>query len=73
MSYGRVIDGGAQMRKGVTKGINEKLEERAEARSRSKTIATAVNNAYKQVNLSEPTTNNVKGGSFQKAVKPAKV
>lgn len=73
MSYGRVIDGGAQMRKGVTKGINEKIEERAEARNRSKVIANAVNNAFKQKNLSEPTTNNVKNGSFQKVSKPAKV
>lgn len=56
------------MTKGLTKGINEKLEEFAESHSHSKMIATAVNNAFKQKNLAEPTTGrDVKGGSFLKA------
>lgn len=66
--YGKVISGGKQMSKGLTKGINDKLEEFAESHSRSKTIATAVNNAFKQTNLSEPTTGReVNGGSFLRA------
>lgn len=66
--YGKVINGGASMRKGLTKGINDKLEEFAESHGRSKTIATAVNNAFKQTNLSEPTTGReVNGGSFLRA------
>ena len=73
MSYGKVISGGKPMTKGLTKGINEKLEEFAESHGHSKMIATAVNNAFKQKNLAEPTTGrDVKGGSFLKAFLKAK-
>ena len=68
MSYGKIISGGKPMTKGLTKGINEKREEFAESHKRSAIIATSVNNAFKQTNLSEPTTGrDVKGGSFLKA------
>jgi len=45
--YGKVINGGVAMRKGLTKEINDKLEGLAENRARGKKIATAVNDAYK--------------------------
>jgi hypothetical protein len=67
MSYGKIISGGKPMTKGLT-NINEKREEFAENHKRSAIIATSVNNAFKQTNLSEPTTGrDVKGGSFLKA------
>ena len=69
--YGKVISGGTKMSKGVTKGINDKLAAFAAGHSRSKTIATAVGNAFKVTHLSDQTTNNVNGGKFQK-VKPQK-
>lgn len=64
--YGKVINGGKQMSKGVTKGINDKLEEFAESHKRSAMIASAVNSAYKVNTASDQHTNNVRGGSFQK-------
>lgn len=68
MNYGKVISGGKPMRQGLTKGINEKLEEFAESHGHSKMLATSVNNAFKQTNLSEPTTGREqKGGSFLRA------
>lgn len=73
MSYGKVISGGKQMAKGLTKGINNKLTTFADGHSRSQTIATAVNNAFKQRNLSDNTTNDVKGGKFKTPKLPAKV
>ena len=67
--YGKVINGGAKMSKGVTKGINDKLAAFEAGHSHAKTIATAVGNAFKVTHLSDQTTNNVNGGKFQK-VKP---
>jgi len=68
MNYGKVISGGKQMSKGLTKGINDKLEEFAETIPRQQMIATSVNNAFKQKNLSDPTTGrDQKGGSFLRA------
>ena len=71
--YGKVIDGGAQMRKGVTKGINDKLSGFSAGHERSEKIAGAVRDAFKQRNLADQTTNNVKGGKFQKAKKDVNV
>ena len=71
--YGKVITGGKQMSKGVSKGINDKLDKQEDARERRKVVATAVNNAFKQRNLSDNTTNNVKGGKFSTPKVPAKV
>lgn len=67
--YGKVINGGAKMSKGVTKGINDKLAAFEAGHNHAKTIATAVGNAFKVTHLSDQTTNNVNGGKFQK-VKP---
>lgn len=61
------------MTKGLTKGINDKLDNLEDARERRKTIATAVNNAFKQRNLSDNTTNNTNNGKFQTPKVPSKV
>jgi hypothetical protein len=72
--YGKVISGGAAMRKGLTKGINDKLGSRSAEDDRRQTVATAVNNAYKVLTLSSQHTNNVsKGGKFTKPSVPSKV
>lgn len=66
--YGKVISGGKPMTKGLTKGINDKLEEFAERHERPKMIAESVLNAFKQKNLSKPTTGmDQKDGSFLRA------
>ena len=71
--YGKVISGGAAMRKGLTKGINDKLAGHAAENERRQTVATAVENAYKVKTLSSQHTNNVKGGKFTKPSVPKNV
>jgi hypothetical protein len=71
--YGKVISGGKAMSKGVSKGINSKLDGFAKENGRRQSIATAVNNAFKQRNLSDNTTNNTDNGKFQTPKVPAKV
>jgi hypothetical protein len=75
--YGRVIYGGKAMTKGLTKGINDKRDSREDEFERRNVVATAVLNAYKQKNLSGPSTNNVKPEgktvTFKKATAPTKV
>jgi hypothetical protein len=67
MHYGTIINGGAPMRKGVTKEINDKLEGLAENRARGEKIAKAVEDAYKVKTLSSQHTDNVKQrGQFEK-------
>lgn len=66
MSYGKVINGGAQMRKGVTKGINDKLASRSAEDDRRAAVAGAVASAYKVNTISSQHTNGTKGGSFTK-------
>lgn len=73
MSYGKVISGGKAMSKGLTKGINDKLSALDGERNRRQTIATAVNNAFKQRNLSDNTTNNSDNGKFKTPKVPSKV
>lgn len=74
MSYGKVINGGAQMRKGVTKGINDKLTAHGKEVDRRQAVATAVGNAYKVDTLSNQHTNNVSaGGKFVKGTRPERV
>jgi hypothetical protein len=68
-AYGRVISGGKQMSKGLTKAINDKLDTFAEGNGRAKTIAEAVNNAYKVNTLSSQHTDGVK--QFGKFTKPS--
>jgi hypothetical protein len=71
--YGKVINGGAAMRKGLTKGINDKLKGHSVENERRQTVATAVGNAYKVLTLSSQHTNNVRGGKFTKPSVPSKV
>lgn len=71
--YGKVISGGAAMRKGLTKGVNDKLKTFADGHSHAKMIATAVNNAFTVRHLSDQTTNNSKDGKFKTVKEHAKV
>jgi hypothetical protein len=72
--YGKVINGGKQMAKGLTKGINDKLENFSESNGRAKVIATAVKDAYAVKTLSTQHTNNVKSkGKFEKPSVPKNV
>lgn len=71
--YGKVINGGAQMRKGVSKGINDKLTTRTDEYSRREKVAVAVRDVYKVNTLSDQHTQNINGGKFQKGTRPAKV
>lgn len=72
--YGKVISGGEQMRKGVSKGINDKLKGRSAEDSRRASVATAVREAYMVKTVSSQHTNNVsKGGKFTKPSVPASV
>lgn len=64
--YGKVINGGAQMRKGLTKGINDKLASRSAEDDRRAAVANAVGSAYKVNTISSQHTNNTKGGNFTK-------
>jgi hypothetical protein len=73
MSYGKVISGGAAMRKGVTKNINDKLSGFAKENERRAKVAGAVADAYKVDTLSTQHTNNVRGGKFTKPSVPSKV
>ena len=63
-NYGKVIDGGARMTRGVTNGINGKLEGFSDSHSRSKMLAGAVGRAFDKNPVSEPHLNNVNGGKF---------
>lgn len=73
MSYGKVISGGKQMTKGLSKGINDKLEEFAEGHKRAKQLAVAVRDTFNQNPLSGPHLNNVNGSKFTKPKLPSKV
>ena len=66
MSYGKVISGGKQMSKGLSKSINDKLDSFAEGHKHAASIAKAVSGAYKAGIVTDPHTNNVKGGTFTK-------
>jgi hypothetical protein len=66
MSYGKVINGGAPMRKGVSKGINDKLASFADEDARREKVAVAVRDAYKVNTISSQHTNGTKGGNFVK-------
>jgi hypothetical protein len=74
MSYGKVIDGGAQMRKGVSKGINSKVASRQKEYDRRDNVAAQVVDAYKVRVLSNQSTNDVRNGDkFKKGTVPSKV
>ena len=72
-AYGKVISGGAQMRKGVSKAINDKLTTRTNEYGRREKVAVAVRDVYKVNTLSDQHTQNINGGKFQKGTRPAKV
>lgn len=63
-SYGQVINGGAQMRKGLGKGINDKLEDFAEDKQSRKMLSDSVKRVIFKGQLSEPKLNNVDGKKF---------
>ena len=72
--YGKVLSGGAQMGKGLTKGINDKLKSRKDEIKHRDMVANAVSNAYKVDTLSSQHTNNIhKGDKFTKPSVPSKV
>ena len=72
--YGKVISGGEQMRKGLSKGINDKLVGRSAEDGRRAQVAGAVREAYTVKTLSSQHTNNIsKGGKFTKPSVPSKV
>ena len=74
MSYGKVFDGGAQMRKGLTKGINGKVASRQKEYDRRDSVAAQVVDAYKVRVLSNQSTNDVHNGDkFKKGTVPSKV
>jgi hypothetical protein len=67
MSYGKVINGGASMRKGLTKGINDKIESHSGEIARREQVAKAVCNAYEVNTVSSQHTNGIKNsGKFTK-------
>jgi hypothetical protein len=66
MSYGKIISGGKQMSKGLSKNINDKLDSFAKGHAHAASIANAVSSAYKAGIVNDPHTNNVKGGTFTK-------
>ena len=67
MHYGTVINGGAQMRKGVTKEINDKHDGFGEKHVRGEKIAKAVEDIYKVNTLSEQHTDDIRQfGKFKK-------
>tara|TARA_R110000868_G_scaffold82690_5_gene233405 strand:+ start:1623 stop:1856 length:234 start_codon:yes stop_codon:yes gene_type:complete len=53
MSYGQVINGGAQMRKGLTKGINDKLEGFSKEQDRRKMLCDSVKKSFPEQHLSD--------------------
>jgi hypothetical protein len=73
MNYGRIISGGAQMRKGLTKNINNKLEGFEEENERRAMVAGAVQKAYDVRTLSDQNVNNIRGGKFTAGTRPSKV
>ena len=71
--YGRVIDGGKQMSKGLSKGINEKLSGFEEGNERRAVVAGAVRQAFTVRHLSDQQTNNSNNGKFQTVKEKFKV
>jgi hypothetical protein len=72
--YGKVINGGKQMSKGLTKGINDKLEGFEGENERRAKVANAVQSAYTVKTLSTQHTNGIhNSGKFTKPSVPSKV
>ena len=72
--YGKIIDGGKQMSKGLTKGINNKLEGFEGENERRAVVANAVLDAYKVNTVSSQHTDNIRNsGKFTKPSVPKNV
>jgi len=72
--YGKIIDGGKQMSKGLTKGINNKLEGFEGENERRAVVANAVLDAYKVNTVSTQHTDNIRNsGKFTKPSVPKNV
>jgi hypothetical protein len=72
--YGKVINGGKQMSKGLTKNVNDKLTGFKGENDRRATVATAVLNAYSVKTLSSQHTDNIRNsGKFTKPSVPKNV
>ena len=72
--YGKIIDGGKQMSKGLTKGINDKLDGFKGENERRAVVANAVLDAYKVNTVSSQHTNDIhNSGKFTKASVPKNV
>ena len=72
--YGKVINGGKQMSKGLTKGINNKLEGFEEENERRAKVSNAVLDAYKVNTVSSQHTDNIRNsGKFTKPSVPKNV
>jgi len=72
--YGKIIDGGKQMSKGLTKGINDKLDGFKGENERRAVVANAVLDAYKVNTVSTQHTDNIRNsGKFTKPSVPKNV
>jgi len=72
--YGKVINGGKQMSKGLTKGINDKLDGFKGENERRAVVANAVLDAYKVNTVSTQHTDNIRNsGKFTKPSVPKNV
>ena len=72
--YGKIIDGGKQMSKGLTKGINDKLDGFKGENERRAVVANAVLDAYKVNTVSSQHTNDIRNsGKFTKPSVPKNV
>jgi hypothetical protein len=72
--YGKIIDGGKQMSKGLTKGINDKLDGFKGENERRSLVANAVLDAYKVNTVSTQHTDNIRNsGKFTKPSVPKNV
>lgn len=68
--YGKIIDGGARMTKGLTKGVNDKLGGFSQSHSRAEALANSVRKVFNQNPLSDPHLNNVNVKASKKFTTP---
>jgi hypothetical protein len=72
--YGKVISGGKQMSKGLTKGVNDKLTGFKGENDRRAVVANAVCDAYTVKTVSSQHTNGIhNSGKFTKPSVPKNV
>jgi hypothetical protein len=70
--YGRVITGGKQMTKGLTKGINDKLDQLEDKREKRESLANTVKGAFATKNLSNNHWNDIDVGQRGNKMKAGK-